>query len=113
MQLSPLTSYYVRKLLRQNTQNLKWIVHPGAGIQADSLSNLDDVLSSLYLEEAEIRAVICSLEKLIAYHQVLVVQGSHYSQELLQTEKTIFWLLGFKWEAAMGKPPMMIASRRF
>ncbi len=96
MLLSPTTSYYIRKLLRQNAHNLKWVVHPRAGIQADAIGNIDEVICSLYLEESEISAVIINLENLVAYHQALTSQNIVHDKEIAKAEETIFWLLGFK-----------------
>jgi hypothetical protein len=96
MQLSPLTSYYIRKLLRQQIHHLIWVVAPGAALQADALADLDQVLRSLYLEESEIKKVVKQLETLISYHQALASQQMVHAQELAKIERTIFWLLGFK-----------------
>ncbi|MBD2464121.1 hypothetical protein H6G89_24270 [Oscillatoria sp. FACHB-1407] len=100
MRLSPFTSYYICKLLRQNIDHLKWIVAPGAGLQAEPWGNLDAVLTSLYLEEFEIAVVIKRLERLAAYHRTLIEQTLQptpvIAAEIDETEVTIFWLLGFK-----------------
>ncbi|MDX2212340.1 MAG: hypothetical protein SFY66_03530 [Oculatellaceae cyanobacterium bins.114] len=101
MQLSPLTAYYIRKLLHKHEQRLRFIVAHGAAVKADSLADLNGVLESLYLEESEIKAVTHKLEKLVTFHQLLMQQRIKYNPELselevLEVERQIFWLLGFK-----------------
>ncbi|WP_052128870.1 hypothetical protein [Neosynechococcus sphagnicola] len=96
MQLSPLTAYYLRRLLRQHLDRFQSIVAPGAAMTAHPLADLNQVLNSLYLDEFEIAHVVSQLEGLVRYHQVLIPQNSRYSQELARVEQQIFWLLGFK-----------------
>lgn len=100
MRLTPLTSYYVCKLLRQNIDNLKWIVAPGAGLQAEPWGNLDAVLTSLYLEEVELAVVVQRIEALVTYHRSLIEQTLQVTDEIAaevnRAEVAIFWLLGFK-----------------
>ncbi len=98
MNISPTASYYIRRLLRQYVDHLKWIVHPRAGIQPDSVGNIDAVIRSLYLDESEIHSIIVNLEKLVAYHQALVAQSVVYEDEVAKTEEKMFWLLGFKFK---------------
>ncbi len=95
-QLSLTTSYYIRKLLHQNLDRLTSVLAIGAGLKADSLSDLNAVLESLYLEDREINAAIEQLEYLGAFHQTLSHQGAKHHQELRTAEQKIFWLLGFK-----------------
>ncbi|MBD2461819.1 hypothetical protein H6G89_12240 [Oscillatoria sp. FACHB-1407] len=96
MRLSPLTAYYIRKLLHQQETKLRFIVAPGAAVQADLLTDLNRVLESLYLEESEICTIAGELEKLVRLHQLLTSQGIKYPQEALEIERQIFWILGFK-----------------
>lgn len=65
-------------------------------MQADLLSDLNQVIQSLYLESSDIDATIQELEKLVSLHQSLACQGTAYAQELAALEQQIFWLLGFK-----------------
>lgn len=95
-QLSVGIMYYLRKLLRQNLDQLAFVVATGAGIKADPLNDLNAVLESLYLEDVEIATAIQQLEHLALFHQSLSSQGAKYRQELKKTEEQIFWLLGFK-----------------
>jgi PleD family two-component response regulator len=90
------TSYYIRKLLGQNLDRLEFIVASGAGLQADAVSDLQSVLQSLYLEEAELLAAVQELEELVLRHQTLSGQSTQHRQELRNAEQKIFWLLGFK-----------------
>ena len=95
-QLSLTTSYYIRKLLHQNLDRLTSVLEIGAGLKANSLSDLNAVLESLYLEEQEINAAIEQLEHLGVFHQTLSHQGAKHHQDLRAAEQNIFWLLGFK-----------------
>jgi hypothetical protein len=102
MKLSPMTRYYIRKLLKQFSQELRSVVAPGAGLCADSLSDLDAVLNSLYLEATELNTVTQKLENLIYFHQAIQSQNSFhsdYGDKLAELEQQIFWLLGFKRES--------------
>jgi hypothetical protein len=96
MPLSLLSSYYIRKLLHRNAENLKFVVAPNAAIEADALADLNSVLESLYLEDEELAAVINELETLANYHQHYVGQAFLYKAALAKIETRIFWLLGFK-----------------
>ena len=100
MQLSPFTGYYICKLLRQNINRLKWVVAPGAGLQAEPWGNLNAVLNSLYLEDTEMATVVNRLEELTTYHRSLTEQIIHLTDdiaaEIAKSETAIFWLLGFK-----------------
>ncbi|MDX2213093.1 MAG: hypothetical protein SFY66_07375 [Oculatellaceae cyanobacterium bins.114] len=100
MKLSPFTSYYICKLLRRNIDHLKWVVAPGAGLQAEPWGNLDAVLNSLYLEDLDLAIAIERLEWLANYHRNLAEQTLQFTPtiatEINDTEVTIFWLLGFK-----------------
>lgn len=94
--LSPGAVYYLRKLLRQNIDQLAFIVAEGAGIKADPLGDLNAVIESLYLEPEEISEAVEKLERLVLMHQNLINQGSKHRQQLRETEEQLFWLLGFK-----------------
>jgi PAS domain S-box-containing protein len=96
LQLSPSHTYYARKLLYQNLDRLKSVVAAGAGLKADSQSDLNAVLNSLYPDSQEIQIVVEQLERLLMVHQSLSSQKTRHSQELYKTEQQIFWLLGFK-----------------
>lgn len=96
MQLTPLTAYYIRKLLHLQSSKLKFVVAPGAAFKADILADLNAVIKSLYLEEPEVDAVIQELEKLANIHQHLMSKRTTYADELSTIEQKMFWLLGFK-----------------
>jgi hypothetical protein len=96
MRLSPLTAYYIRKLLRQRCKTLKFVAVPGSALQAEPMSDLDQVIESLYLQESEISAVVRELETLANSHRFLTSQSSLYAKDVEKLESQIFWLLGFK-----------------
>ena len=95
-QLSLSHTYYLRKLLYQNLDRLQSVVARGAGLKADSQSDLNAVLNSLYPDSQEIQSVFQQLERLLLLHQTLSNQKVRHNQELDRTEQQIFWLLGFK-----------------
>jgi adenylate cyclase len=92
-QISPAVAYHIRKLLNQNLSQLVPIV---PSLTADSLSNLNAVLESLYRDAAEIAAATRQLEHLGVFHKTLSTQGTQHGQQLKETEQKIFWLLGYK-----------------
>lgn len=96
--LTPTIAYYIRKLLRQNMDQLKSVIAQGAGMTADPMSDLDAVLDSLYLEADKIKDTAQQLETLALSHQSLVAQGGRYRSEIQKHEEKIFWLLGFKYQ---------------
>ena len=57
---------------------------------------LEELLKSLYLEEAEISVKVDKLEKLTLRHQNIVANNPFDPQELGALEWEIFWILGFK-----------------
>lgn len=103
--LSPVIIYYLRQILRQNLDRLKFVVATGAALKADPLSDLNAVIDSLYLDPEEVVSTYQKLEKLVEYHQKLATQGFRYRQALTEVEQQIFWLLGFRirQEVAQGK----------
>lgn len=94
--LSPTTSYYIRRLLHQNLDQLRSVLASGAGLEANPLSDLNEVMGSLYLEADELKEAVQSIERLATCHQALATQGGLHRQELEQTQSEIFWLLGFR-----------------
>jgi adenylate cyclase len=108
IQLSPAIAYYIRKLLRQNLDRLQFVVFPGAGIQADHLSDLNAVIQSLYLERSQARSVMLDLERFTLSHQALSTQGAMHRQELNRLEQEIFWLLGFKLQEAKHQEKILL-----
>jgi PAS domain S-box-containing protein len=110
LQLSPSHTYYTRKLLYQNLDRLKSVVVSGAGLKADSQSDLNAVLNSLYPDSQEIQIVVDQLERLLMLHQRLNNQKTRHSQELLKTEQQIFWLLGFKLCTAANQGSILVVD---
>jgi hypothetical protein len=96
--LSPMTCYYIRRLLRQNFDKFQLIGAFDERIQADSLADLNALINSIYPEDTKVDIVTNKLEILVSYHQGLVTQAQRYGEELAAIEQAIFWLLGFKLE---------------
>lgn len=96
--LSPMTCYYIRRLLRQNFDKFQLIGAFDERIQADTLADLNAVINSIYPEDTKVDIVTNKLEILVSYHQGLVTQAQRYGEELAAIEQAIFWLLGFKLE---------------
>ena len=97
MQLSPITSYYLRKLMRQRSDRLQPVSSIAAeftGNRADN--NLDTALQSLSQEHSELGHITQKLEGLVSLHQALEKQGTIYSKDLASVEETIFQMLGFQ-----------------
>ncbi len=98
MALTVTTAYYIRRLIRQNLDQLQSVIATGAAIQADVLSDLNAVLQSLYLEPQELSTAELKLEKLTAYHQSMSGQVGSNRKNIADLEEQIFWLLGFKYK---------------
>ncbi|MEO0755713.1 MAG: response regulator [Cyanobacteria bacterium J06648_16] len=108
--IQPSISYYLRKLLRENLSQLKSVVAPGAAVEADSFTDLNAVVESLYLELDEINETVRELERLALVHQSLAAQKAIYRQELLQCEEKIYWLLGFKYVAKNSPVKILVVD---
>lgn len=100
MALSPTTAYYIRRLMRQNLDQLQPVVAKGAGMQADLFNDLNAVIQSLYLDAKEIKSTLFELERLVNFHKGLSSQTGAHQKELGDIEKRLFWLLGFKLKTA-------------
>jgi hypothetical protein len=96
MRLSPLTAYYLRKLLRQRSDAFQFVAVSGSALQADPLADLDRVIESLYSQEAEIFSTVQMLETLVNSHRSLANQATLYARDLASVENQIFRLLGFQ-----------------
>ncbi len=107
--LSFATCYYIRKVLLQSSKDLQWIVDQKNGFCVNSSEHLKELLDSVYLEdvleqllqrlygeEKEISSKVQQLELLCSSHQKLVAKNLAYSEEGLNTQQQIFWVLGFK-----------------
>ena len=93
------TSYYICKILVGNTRNLKSVVVENGGTVANSRSDLNRALASLYIEESEITRMAQELEILSQKHWNLSSQISSnrsISGQLIEVERRMFWILGFK-----------------
>lgn len=106
--LSFSTCYYLHKILIQHSKNLQWILEQNTGVCLNSSEDLKQLLDSVYLEdvleqllqrlygqEKEFDAKIQQLELLCLSHQKLVAKNLLHSEEMVNTQQQIFWLLGF------------------
>jgi hypothetical protein len=109
-QVSTSATYYLRKLLHQNLENLKSIVVTGAAIHADGMSDINAVLNSLYLEPDELGAVVSQLDRAAATHEAMLSQPEQFQLERSQLEEKIFWLLGYKFRSAQRDGPISKGS---
>jgi DNA-binding response OmpR family regulator len=103
LQLSPTTSYYLRKLVHQNLDYLQSILVQETKRGFDPLSDLNVTLELIYGETAKINNAVQELERLSKYHQMLSSQGSLHRQELDKTQKDIFSTLGFNHRQTDGE----------
>jgi hypothetical protein len=99
VKLSPTTSYYIRKLLRQPSNAVKNVATSQSRLSTDTLSDLDEVLQTLYPSSTEASTVIQRIENLVCFHQGLNSQTflyPDYGHELAKLEQQIFRLLGLQ-----------------
>jgi PAS domain S-box-containing protein len=108
--LTPTIAYYIRRLLRQNIDQLKSVVASGAGLPVDTYSDFEAVLTSLYVEPDAIQQAMQDIEKLALTHQSLASQGNRYRREMKECEQKLFWLLGFKYHEATRQGKILIAD---
>jgi EAL domain-containing protein (putative c-di-GMP-specific phosphodiesterase class I) len=97
-QLSPVSRYYVRKLLQQNLgviQSSQGMVDAGAPGSLDVEQALDRLLG----DGIDTSAKVAELERLAYLHQGLSTQGNLYSDDVAELESKVFSLLGIKKQA--------------
>lgn len=103
------TCYYVRKLLLQYENELQAVVKPKVGFCLNSKTTLEELLYSVYLEEALennflvlykeekiIETKIQQLEDAVTRHQNAVNKNPSVYEELVKLKRKIFCILGFK-----------------
>lgn len=93
--LSPAVSYHVRKLLRQNLDQLTPLAGSSQHV-TEVMSDPSSALELIYTDELEREAVVQQLEQLAKLHQDWTNQGLKRRQEIKATEEKIFRWLGFE-----------------
>ncbi len=93
-QLAPAITYYIRRLLHQHHDQLRFPVVDDSGKQADANTTLGEILASLYVKEQKIDSVMFEVERLALLHQSLSRASVKDLQDLQNVEKQIFGLLG-------------------
>jgi adenylate cyclase len=95
--LSPVTDYYIRKLLQQNITQLTSIVPSASDFLPEQLCCssmiLFDRLRTLHNPLAQI---VTTLESLVLHHQTLRAEGGKYKLELSYIEEQIFSCFALK-----------------
>lgn len=89
--ISPMTTYYVRRLYRQKDPYLSQVEDMGDDFS--TCLDLEQVLKSLY-NEGELNLMARQLETLVQYHQGLTAQGHASGPQLKEVEQRIFAILG-------------------
>ena len=114
LQLTPTTTYYLRKILRQNLDQLESVLGRETNLGFDPVTDLNSTLAFLCGDEESLASVVQNLERLAKYHQVLSSQGTLHRQELDKTEGEIFSLLGLRSanELRENKATIMIVDDR-
>jgi adenylate cyclase len=110
LSLTPTIAYYIRRLLRQNIDQLKPAVTSGGELPVDTYSDFEAVLTNLYSNPGDIGQAIKDLEKLALTHQSLASQGNRYRREMQDCEQKLFGLLGFKYQEATRQGKILIAD---
>lgn len=99
IKLTPTTTYYIRRLFQNASDEVKSSVLFRVGLAAGTFSNtmdLDARLQALYPDEIDALLIVQQLEDLVALHRTLRSQTGLYSsheQELARLEERIFQLL--------------------
>ncbi len=92
--LSPITAYYVRKLLAHNFDRLTPIASGQADIDASLLSDLSLGIVHLEAIDRVTSSAVLQLERRVMQHQALSSQGAKHLPDLRDAEQEIFRLLG-------------------
>lgn len=100
--ISPMTTYYVRKLYRKKDPYLSQVEDMGDDFS--TFLDLDQTLKSLY-STGEVDLMARQLETLVQYHQGLTSQTPTPQSQLQDIEQRIFAILGDTQSAAPPKVP--------
>ncbi|KAM3111684.1 response regulator [Phormidesmis sp. 146-33] len=98
--LSPITVYYLRKLLRQNFDRL--------------LPLSDRTVDSALLDRSQggerSHGMVLELEQLVLQHEALSSRGAKHLPELRHAEQEIFRLLGFKVQETLPQATILVVD---
>ncbi|MCX5964787.1 MAG: response regulator [Cyanobacteria bacterium] len=108
--LSPTVGFYLRKLIRGNFDQLK-LDRSGRSLLADGWGDLDRLLTMHHNHnDAAIQTAIQQLEHLTRAHQVLSSQGATFPEELRETERSIFALLGYQLQRQTDRGNILVVD---
>ena len=108
--LSPTVGFYLRKLIRRNFDQLK-LDGSGRAVLADGWGDLDRLLTMHHHHnEIAIQSAIEQLEHLTRAHQVLSSQGATFPEELRETERSIFALLGYQLQRQTDRGNILVVD---
>uniref|UniRef100_B8HQE3 Diguanylate phosphodiesterase n=1 Tax=Cyanothece sp. (strain PCC 7425 / ATCC 29141) TaxID=395961 RepID=B8HQE3_CYAP4 len=107
MQLSPVSRYYVRKLLKKSVE----LIEQQQPLDALTLFDVDQALEDLQ-NNLDSVVKITELERLIHLHQGLSSQGSHFRNDVVELEAQVFSLLGLSSSTSISQSvkPSNVAS---
>ncbi|NJN49452.1 MAG: hypothetical protein HC805_06360 [Alkalinema sp. RL_2_19] len=108
--ISPGIIYYVRKLLRQNLDRLRFVRMDGHALVADGSRDLNEVIDSLYPSLGRKLNAIQELDRLTIVHQTLSGSAATNRNELQATEVAIFKIFGFEFCDPMGKGCILVVD---
>ena len=95
--LSAITDYYIRKLLKQYLAQLTSSAPASIGSPlADLCSSSIALFNRLRANNANLAAIVQTLEKLVLQHQTLSAEGRKYQLELSHIEEHIFSCFALK-----------------
>lgn len=107
--LPPSISYHLRKLLRQNFDQLIALDESGIN-QLDALDDFNGFLMHRYGRADACAATVDQLERLSMLHQTLSRHGVQHLQQLQETERQIFALLGYQLQPTLHQDTLLIIS---
>ena len=108
--LSPTVGFDLRKLIRRNFDQLK-LDGSGRAVLADGWGDLDRLLTMHHHHnEVAIQSAIEQLEHLTRAHQVLSSQGTTFPEELRETERSIFALLGYQLQRQTDRGNILVVD---
>lgn len=108
--LSPTVGFYIRKLVRRNFDQLK-LDHSNRTMLVDGWGDLDRLLTMHHSHnDASIQTAVEQLEHLAQAHQVLSSQGATFPEELRDTERSIFALLGYELQRQADRGNILVVD---
>ncbi|WP_059000780.1 response regulator [Leptolyngbya sp. NIES-2104] len=105
--LSPVTDYYIRKLIQQNFSQLVSL-QPAQGLETDLGRSSIALFNRLTSLHSNVMSIAQTLDTLVLQHQTLRTQGGRYQSELKQVEAQILHCFALKRTQTIAEAKILV-----